>query len=130
MANVVGPDCFDSPSTDGLCTWPAKELGGASSTSPNVKFEGEFVEHYPVAENIILSDVPGTPTILNPLGVCQPGQRRLNPVTNTSVHINGKLFAVTGDEASLIGITTPRTLTGPYSYPKILIGTKLPTTTP
>lgn len=125
MPNVVGPDCIDTPSTDGLCTFPAKELGGQSKTSPNVKFEGDFVEHYPVAENIILEAVEGTPLPTNLLGVCQPGLRRLNPVVNQTVLINGNLFAVTGDEASLVGITTPRTLTGPFSYPTIVIGSRV-----
>ena len=123
MPNVVGPDCVDTPSTDGLCTFPAKELGGSSSTSPNVYFEGEKVEHYPVAENILLDEVEGTPLPTNPLGVCQPGIRKLKPVINQNVLINGKLFAVTGDEAELVtGLTTPRPLTGPYKYPTIVIG--------
>ena len=123
MPNVVGPDCVDTPSTDGLCTFPAKELGGSSSTSPNVYFEGEKVEHYPVAENILLDEVEGTPLPTNVLGVCQPGIRKLKPVINQSVLINGKLFAVTGDEAELVtGLTTPRPLTGPYKYPTIVIG--------
>ena len=123
MPNVVGPDCVDTVSTDGLCTFPAKALGGSSTTSPNVFFEGEAVEHYAVAENILLDDVEGIPLPTNPTGVCQPGKRRLNPTINQSVHINGKLFAVTGDEASLIiGGTTPRPLTGPFKYPTIVIG--------
>ena len=123
MPNVVGPDCIDTPSTDGLCTFPAKELGGSSSTSPNVYFEGEKVEHYPVAENILLDEVEGTPLPTNVLGVCQPGIRRLEPVINKNVLINGKLFAVTGDEAELVtGVTTPRPLTGPFKYPTIVIG--------
>ena len=123
MPNVVGPDCVDTPSTDGLCTFPAKELGGSSSTSPNVYFEGEKVKHYPVAENILLDEVEGVPLPTNVLGVCQPGIRRLEPVINKNVLINGKLFAVTGDEAELVtGVTTPRPLTGPYSYPTIVIG--------
>ena len=122
MPNVVGPDCIDTVSTDGLCTFPAKALGGSSTTSPNVFFEGEAVEHYAVAENILLDEVEGTPLPTNPLGVCQPGIRRLKPVINQSVLINGKLFAVTGDEATLIsGVTTPRPLTGPFKYPTIQI---------
>jgi len=123
MPNVVGPDCIDTPSTDGLCTFPAKELGGSSTTSPNVYFEGEQVEHYPVAQNILLDEVTGTPLPTNPTGVCQPGIRRLQPVINQNVLINGNLFAVTGDEAELVtGVTTPRPLTGPFKYPTIVIG--------
>ena len=123
MPNVVGPDCIDTPSTDGLCTFPARELGGSSTTSPNVYFEGEKVEHYPVAQNILLDEVEGTPLPTNFLGVCQPGIRRLQPVINQNVLINGNLFAVTGDEAELVtGVTTPRPLTGPFKYPTIVIG--------
>jgi len=127
MANVVGPDCLDTASAAGLpCVYPAKELGGSTTTSPNVKFEGEFVEHYPVAENIVLSEVEGTP--VPPNTACIPGVRTLKPTSNTSVHINGKLFAVTGDETVLaLAPGSPRPLTGPYKYPKILIGTKLTT---
>ena len=124
MPNVVGPDCLDTPSTDGLCTFPAKALGGESTESPNVKFEGKNVEYYGyVANGVLLDEVEGIPLPTNVLGVCQPGIRRLTPTVNKSVLINGNLFAVTGDEASLIiGATTPRPLTGPYSYPKIVIG--------
>ena len=123
MPNVVGPDCVDTVSTDGFCRFPAKALGGSSSTSPNVYFEGEKVEHYPVAENIFLDEVEGIPLPTNVLGVCQPGVRKLKPVINQNVLINGKLFAVTGDEADLItGVTTPRKLTGPFKYPTIVIG--------
>jgi len=123
MPNVVGPDCIDTVSTDGLCRFPAKALGGDSTTSPNVYFEGEKVEHYPVAENILLDEVEGIPLPTNILGVCQPGIRKLKPVINQNVLINGNLFAVTGDEADLItGVTTPRKLTGPFKYPTIVIG--------
>ena len=123
MPNVVGPDCIDTVSTDGLCIFPAKALGGESTTSSNVYFEGEKVEHYPVAENILLDEVEGIPLPTNVLGTCQPGIRRLQPVVNQNVLINGNLFAVTGDEATLItGATTPRKLTGPFKYPTIVIG--------
>ena len=123
MPNVVGPDCIDTPSTDGLCTFPAKELGGNSTKSPNVYFEGEQVEYYGyLANGVLLSEVEGSPLPTNPTGVCQPGIRRLKPVINESVFINGDLFAVTGDEATLVsGITTPRPLTGPFKYPTIQI---------
>ena len=123
MAFVVGPDCIDTVSTDGLCTFPAKAIGGESTTSPNVYFEGEKVEHYPVAENIVLDEVEGIPLPTNPTGACQPGIRRLQPVVNQNVLINGKLFAVSGDQATLVtGATTPRPLTGPFKYLTIVIG--------
>ena len=123
MANVVGPDCFDTPSIGLNCLYDAAELGGTTTTSPNVYFEDEKVEHYPVAENILLDEVTGIPLPTNILGVCQPGVRKLKPVINQNVLINGKLFAVTGDEADLVtGVTTPRKLTGPFKYPTIVIG--------
>jgi len=123
MAFVVGPDCVDTVSTDGLCTFPAQAIGGESTTSPNVLFEGERVEHYPVAENILLDEVEGVPLPTNPTGACQPGIRRLQPIVNQNVLINGNLFAVSGDEATLVtGATTSRPLTGPFKYPTIVIG--------
>lgn len=124
MANIVGPDTVDTPSTEGNCLYPAKALGGAPFTSPNVKMEGEPVKFYNSTN--LPSSVNGikiNPAIPVP---CQPGTRRIEPVINDSVLINGQLFAVTGDEADLIlGATTPRTLTGPFSYPTIQIGTQL-----
>ena len=119
MPNVVGPDCVDSPSTDGNCLYPAQALGGETTTSPNVYFEDEQVEYYQ-STNFpdAVEGVKVNPLIPAP---CQPGQRRINPVVNNSVFINGNLFAVTGDEASLVGVTTPRTLTGPYKHPTINI---------
>ena len=125
MPNVVGPDCVDSPSTDGNCLYPAKALGGDVAVSPNVYFEGEKVNYY--ASTNFPEAVDGIK--INPLipAPCQPGQRRINPVVNNSVFINGNLFAVTGDEASLVGVTTPRTLTGPFKYPTIDIVNPTPT---
>ena len=125
MANVVGPDCVDTQSIGLNCIYGAAELGGTTTTSPNVYFEDEKVEHYPVAENIKLSPVTGSP--IPPSTSCLPGDRLLKPKENTSVHINGKLFSVTGDETVIaIAPGTPRPLTGPYKYPTILIGTQTP----
>jgi len=122
MPNVVGSDCVDTPSAAGLpCVYPAEEIGGETTISPNVYFEGEQVEHYPVVENIVLSSVEGTP--IPPNTSCLPGDRVLVPKVNTSVHINGKLFAVSGDETVLVFAPgTPRPLTGPFKYPTIVIG--------
>lgn len=123
MPNIVGPDTVDTSSTDGNCLYPAKALGGSPFVSPNVKMEGQQVKFYNSTN--LPSSVNGlkiNPAIPVP---CQPGIRRIEPVINNSVFINGQLFAVTGDEADLIlGATTPRTLTGPYSYPTIKIGTQ------
>lgn len=121
MPNIVGPETVDTSSTDGNCVYSAKALGGETTKSENVLFEGEEVEYYQSTD--IPDSVDGVK--INPLipAPCQPGQRRINPTVNTSVFINGNLFAVTGDEASLIlGATTSRPLTGPYRYPTIVIG--------
>jgi hypothetical protein len=124
MPNIVGPDTVDTSSTDGNCLYPAKALGGSPFISSNVRMEGQQVKFYNSTN--LPSSVEGlkiNPAIPIP---CQPGIRRIEPVINNSVLINGQLFAVTGDEADLIlGATTPRTLTGPFSYPTIKIGTRL-----
>ena len=122
MPNIVGPDCVDTPSTEGNCLYPAEALGGAPYRSPNVQMEGENVEIYNSLN--FPADVVGekiNPAIPIP---CLPGKRRIEPIFNDSVLINNQLFAVTGDEADLIisGVSTPRTLTGPFKYPTIVIG--------
>jgi hypothetical protein len=121
MPNIVGPETVDTPSTEGNCIYPAAPLGGAPFVSPNVFFEGQPVEFY----NSLNLPAPVVGIKINPAIPlpCQPGQRRIEPVVNDNVLINGQLFAVTGDEAELIiGGVTPRTLTGPFSYPTIQIG--------
>ena len=128
MPNIVGPETVDSPSTDGVCTFPAAALGGSPYVSPTVYLEKQAAEIYISSEIPLPAQVTGTPLPTNPLAICQPGVRSITPVINTSVRINGLLFAVTGDQADLItGITTPRTLTGPFSYPTIQIGTQTTT---
>ena len=124
MPNIVGPETVDTSSTEGNCLYPARPLGGTPFVSPNVRMEGQQVKIYNSLN--LPASVAGikiNPVIPVP---CQPGIRRIEPVINDSVFINGQLFAVTGDEADLItGGTTPRTLTGPFSYPTIQIGTQL-----
>jgi len=123
MPNIVGPETVDTLSIDGNCEYPSAPLGGTPYVSPNVFAEGEAVEIY----NSLNLPAQVTGIKINPLIPlpCQPGIRRIDPVINKNVFINGQLFAVTGDEADLLtGISTPRTLTGPYSYPTIQIGTQ------
>jgi hypothetical protein len=121
MPNIVGPETIDTSSTDGFCIYPATPLGGNPYISPNV-----YANKLPVKIYTALSvpaPVVGVPLPSNPTGVCQPGIRAIAPIINKNVYINGQLFAVTGDEA-VLGISTPRLLTGPYSYPTIQIGTQ------
>ena len=115
MPNIASSNCIDTANTDGNCIYPAKPLGGEPHKSSNVYFEGEEVEFYDSTSKI--DDVEGVK--VNPLIPlpCQPGVRVVTPVVNTSVLINGKFPAVTGDEAKIGG--TPRPLTGPFNYDSI-----------
>jgi len=123
MPNIVGPETVDTPSTDGNCLYPAAPLGGVPYVAPNVFIEGQPARIYNSLNlPASIEGVKINPAIPLP---CQPGIRRIDPVVNKTVFINGQLFAVTGDEADLLtGISTPRTLTGPFSYPTIQIGTQ------
>ena len=62
---------------------------------------------------------------VNPLipAPCQTGTRVVTPTVNTTVFMNGRLPAVTGDQAALLG--TARPLTGPYQHANIIIGSNL-----
>ena len=115
MPQIASSNCIDTANTDGNCIYPAKPLGGEPHVSSNVIFENEEVEFYDSTSEI--DDVEGVK--VNPLIPlpCQPGVRVVTPVVNTSVLINGKFPAVTGDEAKIGG--TPRPLTGPFNYDSI-----------
>jgi len=120
MPNIVGPDCVDTLSTDALCLYPAKALGGDPTKSPNVKINGESVEYYKSTSIPDPTDPEPLPSNVIPLP-CQPGDRRIQPTINTTVYINGNLFAVQGDEAQLVVGGTPRPLVGPFKYPTVKI---------
>ena len=121
MPNLVGEDTVDTANTDGNCIYPAKKLGGSPTASPNIKINGETLKTY---------DSTSTPDSVdgvkvNPLipAPCQPGTRVVTPTVNTTVFMNGRLPAVTGDQAALLG--TARPLTGPYQHANIIIGSNL-----
>ena len=122
MAFLVGPETVDTPSTDGNCLYPAAPLGGTPYAT-KVVVGGEPLEIYDNAS------VPAsvTPQKINPLIPlpCQPGNRVIRPQVNQTVFINGRLPAVTGDEAQLLIGSTPRPLTGPFQHPTIVIGSNL-----
>lgn len=120
MPNIVGPDCIDTISTDALCAYPPKALGGNATKSPNVRMEGEEVEYYQSTSVPDPTDPQPLPTNVIPLP-CQPGTRRIQATINTTVYINGNLFAVQGDEAQLVAGNTPRPLVGPFKYPTVKI---------
>tara|TARA_B100000963_G_C22634787_1_gene676973 strand:+ start:242 stop:607 length:366 start_codon:yes stop_codon:yes gene_type:complete len=121
MANFVGTATVDTVSTDANCLYPAAPLGGTPTISSNVIVNGQPLQYY---SSTSIPD-PVTGVKINPLIPlpCQPGTRVVTPTVNTTVFINGKLPAVTGDQAAMLG--TPRPLTGPFQHVKILIGTQL-----
>lgn len=125
MPNIAGPETVDTPSSDGTCIYAAAPIGGTAvpttvmvGVTPLVIIAGAPVPY-------ACADVAGVK--INPLSPlpCQPGTRIIRPAVNTTVFINGQLPAVTGDEAQLVIGGTPRPLTGPFQYPRIIIGSKL-----
>ena len=115
MPNLAGRNTLDTTNTDGNCRYDAKALGGNPTRSPNVRIAGSLLETYD-STSILDNVIPKKINPLIPLP-CQPGVRVVTPVVNTSVLINGKFPAVTGDEAKIGG--TPRPLTGPFNYASI-----------
>tara|TARA_B100001248_G_C27353804_1_gene442710 strand:- start:63 stop:428 length:366 start_codon:yes stop_codon:yes gene_type:complete len=121
MANLAAENTFDTQSVDGNCTYPATALGGTPTISANVYMNGQPLRSYDSSS--VVSPVPGVKiNPLNPLP-CQPGTRVITPAVNTTVFINGKLPAVQGDNAALLG--TPRPLTGPFQHVNIMIGSNI-----
>ena len=106
MANLAGRTTLDTANTDGNCIYGAQPLGGQPQKSANVKFNQMNVEFY--WSGSTLDDVNAVK--VNPLipVPCQPGIRTILPTVNTTVFINGKLPAVTGDNTSIGG--TPLSL--------------------
>ena len=120
MAFLVGPDTVDTISTDVLCAYPAKELGGSPVVSPNIFINEEQVEFYTTSTLPDPTEGVPLPTNVIPLP-CQPGNRVIVANVNTSVFFNGQLPAVQGDKAQLLG--TDRPLVGPFYYEDVHIGT-------
>ena len=124
MANLAAVNTIDTPNTDGNCIYGAEPLGGTPTRSPNVRFNNTVLESYDTTS--VLDTVTATKVnYLPPIGLipCQPGIRKILPTVNTTVFINGKLPAVTGDNTSIGG--TPRPLTGPFQHVNIIIGQNL-----
>lgn len=122
MPNFVGPETVDTVSTDGNCLYAASPLGGTPYLSTVVVGKSPLK----IYDNLSVP-APVAGTKVNPLIPlpCQPGQRVIKPTVNKTVFINGRLPAVTGDEAQMVIGSTPRPLTGPFQHPTILIGTQL-----
>jgi len=120
MPNIAGPETVDTPSTEGNCLYPAAPLGGTPYPT-NLVAGGIPLKIY--GNESKPASVVGQK--INPAPVpCQLGERRITPTVNKTVFINGRLPAVTGDEAQLLLGGTPRPLTGPFQHPTILIGTQ------
>ena len=122
MAYLASTETVDTASSDGTCVYGAEALGGTPvETTVKVNDETlEIIAGTPFYECDDISDI----TKINPLSPlpCQEGTRRLTPTVNTTVYINGKLPAVTGDDAQLVIGGSPRPLTGPFQHPTIIIG--------
>jgi len=131
MAMIAGESNIDTLSVDGgNCSFPAQSLG-VPFVSPNVmgnKFGGanaKFFSNFPEGS-------PGDPVMVQGVKVnifnptpCPVLPRTLTPVVNKTVHINGKLVAVVGDQANIMG-QSPRPIINVGSYPKIILNTKNP----
>ena len=122
MPFIAGPETVDTPSTDGNCTYPAAPLGGTPYPTKVVAKGIPLVIYDNLSVPAPVAGVKINPLIPAP---CQPGQRVIRPTVNTTVYINGRLPAVTGDDAQLVIGGSPRPLTGPFQHPTIVIGSNL-----
>ena len=119
MAFLITKETQDTASVGPFCDYPAQALDGSPFMSPNVRVGQRPVPIYDATS--LPSIVPG---IRRGIPQCtSTGQRVITPTVNTTVFINGKLPAVTGDQTSIGG--TPRPLTGPFQHANILIGSNL-----
>ena len=109
MALIVGEQTIDTESIIGNCRYPAQALGGAPTVSPNVYVNGQPLRSYDATS--VPSDVTGIPLGNN---TCAIGTRQVIPSVNTTVYINGKLPALSGDNVSMLGTTRPLPLTNTY----------------
>ena len=109
MALIVGEQTIDTESIIGSCRYPAQALGGAPTVSPNVYVNGQPLRSYDATS--VPSDVTGIPLGNN---TCAIGTRQVIPSVNTTVYINGKLPALSGDNVSMLGTTRPLPLTNTY----------------
>ncbi len=121
MPLLVTPQTVDTVSTDALCTYPPKALGGAPIVSPNIKIGRQSVEFY--TSTTVPDPSPGTPLPTNIIPLpCQPGTRIITATINTTVFFNRQLPAVQGDQAKMAG--TDRPLVGPFGNPTVVIGSR------
>ena len=119
MAFLISKQTSDTPSVGLFCDYPAQPLEGSPFPSPNVRVGGIPVPIYDATS--FPSNVTGIRR--GPTQCLSTGDRVITPQVNTNVFINGKLPAVQGDNATIVGISTPRPLTAPWLSSTIHIGT-------
>ena len=122
MPNLVGPETVDTASTDANCLYPPLALGGTPTPSTVVIGGNPLMIYDNLSVPAPVSGVKINPLIPAP---CQPGVRRIEPKVNKTVFVNGRLPAVTGDDAQLLLGGSPRPLTGPFQHPTIVIGSNI-----
>ena len=122
MPNLASEDTVDTANVVLNCTYNAKAIGGDAIDTSVV------VENQPlkiIAGNPYVCDDTDEGVPLIPLLPCSPPDRVIQPTVNTTVYIDGKLPAVTGDQTTLVIGGTPRVLTGPFQHANIIIGSNL-----
>ena len=122
MAFLISKETIDTESIGPFCDYPAQALDGSPFMSPNVKVGGVNGTPVPIYD---ATSFPSKVTGIRrgPTACLSTGDRVITPQVNTSVYINGKLPAVQGDSATMVGISTPRPLTAPWLSSTIHIGT-------
>ena len=125
---LVSENTVDIPSTGGNCIYAAAPIGGAPLPT-TVYSGGEMIKIIPpqhIPDAVSASKV----NVLNPIP-CLPA-RTMQAGTNTTVFINGQLPCVAstppiGGDTTVITAEpgTPRTLTGPFQCPTIVIGSNI-----
>ena len=125
MPNLASEDTVDTANVVLNCTYGAKAIGGEPiETSVKVGEQTLEIIAGPEAQPYECDDAPeGVPLI--PLLPCSPPDRTIVPTVNTTVYIDGKLPAVTGDQTQLVIGGTPRVLTGPFQHANIIIGSRI-----
>ena len=119
MAFLISKQTLDTQSLGPFCDYPAQALDGSPTMSPNVRVGQIPVPIYDASS--VPSSVTGIPR--GTTSCASTGDRVITPTVNTTVFINGRLPAVQGDSATLVGISTPRPLTAPWLSSTIQIGT-------
>jgi hypothetical protein len=121
MPLIIGPKTIDSPSINGPCLFPAKEVS-SSFKSVNVflnKKRLEFIHSLLPPDTV--SGVSWIPTIpcIPPL---TPALRKVITTVNKTVFVNKLAPAVQGDATELLSVPgTKRIFVAPFQHPNIFV---------